>query len=76
MDSTIAKRIEEFDIEGLNQALETGAGEACGGGPIISAMVYAQAVGHTTAQVLKYANSGDVTGERSSVVGYLAAVIS
>ncbi len=76
MDSTIAKRIEEFDIEGLNQALETGAGEACGGGPIISAMVYAQAVGHPTAQVLKYANSGDVTGERSSVVGYLAAVIS
>ncbi|MEN6474995.1 MAG: AmmeMemoRadiSam system protein B [Syntrophaceae bacterium] len=76
MDSTIAKHIETFDIEGLNQSLETGAGEACGGGPIISAMVYAQAIGRTTAQVLKYANSGDITGERTSVVGYLAAVIS
>lgn len=76
MDSTIAKRIEAFDIEGLNQALETGAGEACGGGPIISAMVYAQLIGRTAAQVLKYANSGDVTGESNSVVGYLAAVIS
>jgi hypothetical protein len=76
MDSIIAKRIETFDIEGLNQALETGAGEACGGGPIISTMMYAQSIGRTTAQVLKYANSGDVTGERNSVVGYLAAAIS
>jgi len=75
MDSTIAKCIEAFDIQGLNQALESGAGEACGGGPIISAMVYAQAIGRTTAKILKYANSGDVTGERTSVVGYLAAAI-
>lgn len=76
MDSTIAKCIEAFDVQGLHQALETGAGEACGGGPIIGAMIYAQSIGRTTAQVLKYANSGDVTGERTSVVGYLAAVIS
>jgi len=76
MDSTVAKRIESFDIQGLHEALESGAGEACGGGPIISAMIYAQTIGHTTAQVLKYANSGDITGDRSSVVGYLAAAIS
>lgn len=76
MDSVIAKRIEAFDIEGLYHSLETGAGEACGGGPIISAMIYAHSIGRNTSQVLKYANSGDVTGERSSVVGYLAAIIS
>lgn len=76
MDSAIAKHIEAFDIEGLNQTLETGAAEACGGGPIMSAMTYAQTIGHKTAQVLKYATSGDITGESNSVVGYLAAVIT
>jgi hypothetical protein len=75
MDTKVARLIEAFDIEGLDQALDTGASEACGGGPIMSAMLYAKRIARNTAQVLKYANSGDVTGDRSSVVGYLAAVI-
>lgn len=75
MDSKVARLIESFDIAGLNRALESGDSEACGGGPIMSAMLYAQAIGRATARVIKYANSGDVTGDRSSVVGYLAAVL-
>lgn len=75
MDQQVARLIGRFDIEGLSQVLETGASEACGGGPILSAMLYARQIGRQTAHVLRYADSGDITGDKSSVVGYLAAVL-
>ena len=48
--------------------------EACGGAPIVAAMIYAERMGANQALVLKYANSGDVTGDHSRVVGYSADV--
>jgi AmmeMemoRadiSam system protein A len=48
--------------------------EACGGAPIVAAMIYAERMGANRARVLKYANSGDVTGDKSRVVGYSADV--
>jgi len=75
MDSTISRHIEEFDIDGLSQDLEHGGGEACGGGPILAALLYAKALGRTTARVLRYAHSGHITGDNTSVVGYLSAVV-
>jgi AmmeMemoRadiSam system protein A len=48
--------------------------EACGGAPIVAAMIYAERMGANQARVLKYANSGDVTGDKSRVVGYSADV--
>jgi AmmeMemoRadiSam system protein B len=39
-----------------------------------AAMMIAQKMGAKKASFLKYANSGDVTGDKSSVVGYAAAV--
>ena len=38
-------------------------------------MVAARALGANRAVVLKYMNSGDVTGDQSSVVGYGAAAL-
>jgi AmmeMemoRadiSam system protein B len=38
-------------------------------------MLAAQEMGANRATVLKYMNSGDVTGERGSVVGYAAAAL-
>jgi AmmeMemoRadiSam system protein B len=35
----------------------------------------ARQLGATRARVLKYADSGDVSGDKSSVVGYMAAAI-
>ena len=48
--------------------------EACGGAPIVAAMIYAERMGANQARVLKYENSGDVTGDHSRVVGYSADV--
>jgi AmmeMemoRadiSam system protein B len=36
----------------------------------------ARALGASAATILDYADSGDVSGDKSSVVGYLAAVLS
>jgi AmmeMemoRadiSam system protein B len=37
-------------------------------------MMAATIFGASKARILQYANSGDITGEKSSVVGYGAAV--
>jgi len=76
LDKVILDGIRMFDPQKLSRDLESGKGEACGGGPVIAVMVAAKELGANRAQVLKYLNSGDVTGDRSGVVGYAAAVFS
>jgi AmmeMemoRadiSam system protein A len=74
LDKIVLNHIERFDPEGLYRDLKSGRCEACGGGPIISIMLAAKALGANKGKVLKYLNSGDVTGDRSRVVGYGAGV--
>jgi hypothetical protein len=74
LDKIVLQHIERFDVEGLNRELKEGRCEACGGGPVITMMLAAKALGATRGKILKYLNSGDVTGDRSRVVGYAAAV--
>ncbi|MBN2298810.1 MAG: AmmeMemoRadiSam system protein B [Deltaproteobacteria bacterium] len=75
MDTAVARHIEEFDIDGLSRDLEQGESEACGGGPILTALLYARALSRTTTKVLSYAHSGHITGDNTSVVGYLSAAV-
>jgi AmmeMemoRadiSam system protein A len=49
--------------------------EACGGGPTAAAMIAARILGAERCAVLDYAHSGDVTGDTSSVVGYVSAAL-
>jgi AmmeMemoRadiSam system protein A len=74
MDSRVLKHLEAMDVDGLFRDLEDGSSEACGGGPMAVVMMAAGKLGADRARLLKYANSGDVTGDRSGVVGYAAAV--
>jgi AmmeMemoRadiSam system protein B/AmmeMemoRadiSam system protein A len=74
LDRIVLNDIERFDIEGLNRDLKSNRAEACGGGPVVTIMLAAKALGANKGQVLKYLNSGDVTGDRSRVVGYAAGV--
>jgi len=67
--------VNSFDAEALFSDLAAGTCEACGGSPIVATMLAAKGLGADKAKVLKYANSGDVTGDRSGVVGYMAAVL-
>ena len=74
LDSVALRHLKDNDAPGLLDSLGNGTTEACGGGPMAVAMLVASMMGANSAQVLKYANSGDVTGDKSSVVGYAAAV--
>jgi hypothetical protein len=75
MDRRVADRINNYDYEGFWDDIETHRSEACGAGPIVAAMVAARKLGANKAEVLMYRHSGDVTGDRSGVVGYLAAAL-
>jgi AmmeMemoRadiSam system protein B len=77
-DRVMTELVESFDVEGLAQALMEGRCQACGGAPVVTALLTAQALGANRATVLHYTNSGDVTGDRrpgSYTVGYMAAAI-
>jgi AmmeMemoRadiSam system protein B len=75
MDAVVLREVERLDPEGLMQALEDEPHHACGGGPIVAVLHAARRLGATRARVLKYGDSGDVSGDKSSVVGYMAAGI-
>lgn len=73
LDDQVIEQVEQFAPEGLMSLLERRPEHACGGGPMVSAMRAAQMLGATDARVLKYGDSGDVSGDKDAVVGYLAA---
>lgn len=75
LDTIIEKHIENFDYESLQSDLEKKTCEACGGGGIVAMMKAAEMCGYTKSEVLSRTDSGDVSGDNSSVVGYLSAVI-
>jgi AmmeMemoRadiSam system protein B len=75
LDKRVLDRVAAFDESGLMQDLRGDRVEACGGGILVTVMKTARRLGADRAQVLHYANSGDVTGDRSGVVGYLAAAL-
>ena len=71
----VAGRVEQLDPDGLMRALEHEPRHACGGGPMVAVLDAARRLGATTSRLLQYADSGDVSGDKSSVVGYMAAAI-
>ncbi len=75
LDGVVLQYVEALDANGLMDALEQEPRHACGGGPMVSVLHAAAKLGATRARVLRYADSGDVSGDKSSVVGYMAAAI-
>jgi AmmeMemoRadiSam system protein B/AmmeMemoRadiSam system protein A len=75
LDHKTLNAIAEYDYFDLARNLSSRLWEACGGGPIVAVMIAAERLGATEAKVLRYANTGDVTGDRSRVVGYGAVAL-
>jgi AmmeMemoRadiSam system protein B len=63
-----------FDPRGLMSHIAGGTAEACGGGPVVAVMTALKVLGASRLEVAGYATSGDATGDRSRVVGYMSAV--
>jgi AmmeMemoRadiSam system protein B/AmmeMemoRadiSam system protein A len=74
IDHKTLHALEEWDYYSMSRNFQTRVWEACGGAPIVAAMIASERMGANKAMVLKYANSGDTSGDRSRVVGYSADV--
>jgi AmmeMemoRadiSam system protein B len=73
LDRQVIGLVEALDDRTMMDQIEEERIEACGGGPVVSVMHAAKLLGANRSQVLFYCNSGDVTGDKDAVVGYLSA---
>ena len=69
-DQSLIQEIEELNVDRFYTALERNHVTACGYGAIATIMQASRALGFKKGELLKYANSGDSTGDISTVVGY------
>jgi len=74
LDTGVVERISGFDPDGLLSDIASHKCEACGAGPIASAMYAARDLGAAAAENLYYATSGETSGDFSQVVGYTAGI--
>jgi AmmeMemoRadiSam system protein B len=79
LDRRVQDSVAAFDPDGLFALFEQypeserGRYVACGGGPAIAVIMAARTLGARDGRVLRYAHSGEVSGDYDGVVGYLAA---
>ena len=74
-DQSMIEAIVGLDEEELYRRRESLNCTMCGYGPVASAIVAAKEMGARRAALLKYATSGDTTGDFSKVVGYGSLVV-
>lgn len=75
-DAHVLADVADFAPDRLMARLEHGSNVACGGGPMVTVLKAARALGASSATVLRYGDSGDAGGrDKSRVVGYLAAAL-
>ena len=75
LDAEMLRRIEMFDPAAVMHAEDEGTGFACGRAAIAAVLWAARALGADAVRVVARATSGDITGDKSSVVGYGSAAI-
>jgi len=71
-DQAALKAVTDLDAKRFYDIVEAQNITACGYAPITALITYASGV-CAKAKLLNYHNSGDITGDHSSVVGYAAA---
>jgi len=76
MDDVALSSIKRMDMEQLMEDMSSGECELCAAGAVIATFTATRKMGADGVEILKYANSGDVTGDKSGgVVGYFSAAI-
>ncbi len=69
-DRKAIDRMLQFDAQGLHQVCRDEEISMCGLGPAVAMLTAMQRLGAKEAELVRYATSGDVTGDRDAVVGY------
>jgi len=75
-DSKALERILTLDPQGLFDVVMQEDISMCGYGPTVAMLTASKALGARSAELVKYATSGDVSGDRNMVVGYAGIVVS
>ena len=74
-DHRAIERILTLDARGLYDVVTQQDISMCGFGPAVAMLTAARLLGATSAELVKYATSGDVSGDRELVVGYAGVVV-
>ena len=74
MDALTLGAIQDIDPKRFFEGNISRKMEMCGFVPVTTALVYAKMRGITHVEVLKHANSGDTSGDKSKVVGYSSVI--
>jgi AmmeMemoRadiSam system protein B len=69
-DAALIDQVMKMDLSSFYSTLDRLQVTACGFGAIATVMVASKALGLERGELLKYATSGDTTGDNSQVVGY------
>lgn len=75
-DHLALQHVLDLDPEGLFRTVRDQRISMCGVLPTVVMLRAALALGATRAELVAYANSGDVTGDQRQVVGYAGVVVS
>lgn len=68
----LIKALKADEIEGK---MEAGENILCGGSPVAAVILYAGKRGPARAEILKYADSAEASGDVSRVIGYVSAAL-
>jgi MEMO1 family protein len=74
-DHQAIERVLALDPAGLYEVVNNENISMCGYGPAIVMLTAARRLGAKSAELIRYATSGDVSGDRRMVVGYAGIVI-
>jgi len=74
-DRKAIDRVLVLDARGLHNVVKTEDISMCGFGPTVAMLTAARKLGAASAELVKYATSGDVSGDRDMVVGYAGMIV-
>jgi AmmeMemoRadiSam system protein B len=74
-DRSAIEPILRIDPRSLHEVVTQQKVSMCGFGPAIAMLTAARKLGSTSAELVKYATSGDISGDREMVVGYAGIVV-
>ncbi len=74
-DKRAIDQILALDPRGLYDVVTQGDISMCGFGPAVAMLTAAKRLGAESAELVKYATSGDVSGDRDMVVGYAGVIV-
>jgi MEMO1 family protein len=74
-DHKAIEKLRELDAQGLFDTVRNEGISMCGYGPAVVMLTAAKELGASRAELVRYATSGDVSGDFDEVVGYAGMVV-